>query len=103
MLFGCTKEPLNNLTQEESRIYVTNSDTTVNFSSFKTYSISDSVVVLDNGQAYRDLTPLDQAYIDAVNKYMQQRGYVKVGKSSNPNLGIDVNRIYSTSTGYFGL
>jgi len=100
--FGCTKEPLNNLTQEESRIYVTNSDSTVNFSSFKTYSISDSVVVLDNGTAYRDLTPLDQAYIDAVNKYMQQRGYVKVNKSSNPELGIDVNRIYSTSTGYFG-
>ena len=100
-LFSCTKEPLNNLTQEESRIYVTNADTTINFSAFKTYSISDSVVVLDNGQSYKDLQPSDQAYIDAVNKYMQERGYAKVPRSSNPDIGIDVNRIYNTSTGYY--
>ena len=99
--FGCTKEPLNNLNEEESRIYVTNSDTTVNFGSYKTYSISDSVAVLDNGQSYKELKPVDQAYIDAVNKYMQQRGYVLVSKESNPDLGIDVNRIYNTATGYF--
>ncbi len=100
-LFGCTKEPLNNLTTEESRIYVTNADTTVSFSAFNTYSISDSVVVLDNGQSYKDLQAPDQAYIDAVNKYMQQRGYVKVSKENDPDIGIDVNRIYNTSTGYF--
>lgn len=100
-LFGCTKEPLNNLSQEESRIYVTNADTTINFGSFKTYSISDSVVVLDNGQAYKDLQPSDQAYIDAVNKYMQQRGYVKVAKDAKPDIGVDVNRIYNTATGYY--
>ena len=99
--FGCTKEPLDNLNQEESRIYVTNSDTTVNFGNYKTYSISDSVVVLDNGQAHKDQTPLDQAYIDAVKKYMQERGYLLVPKQSNPDIGIDVNRIYNTSTGYY--
>jgi len=54
-----------------------------------------------NGQAYKDLQPSDQAYIDAVNKYMQQRGYAKVTKESNPDIGIDVNRIYNTSTGYY--
>ena len=101
ILFGCTKEPLNNLNQEESRIYTTNSDTTTNFGNYKTYSISDSVAVLDNGQSYKELKPVDQAYIDAVNKYMQQRGYVLVSKESNPDLGIDVNRIYNTATGYF--
>ena len=100
-LFSCTKEPLNNLTQEETRIYVTNSDTTVNFSAFKTYSIADSASVLNNGQSYKDLTDVDQAYIDAVNKYMQQRGYILVDKNSNPDIGIDVNRIYSTATGYY--
>jgi len=101
ILFGCTKEPLNSLTQEESRIYTTNSDTTTNFGNYKTYSISDSVVVLDNGQSYKDLKPVDQAYIDAVNKYMQQRGYVLVSKENNPDIGIDVNRIYNTTTGYY--
>jgi len=100
--FGCTKEPLNNLNQEESRIYVTNKDSTVSFADYKTYSISDSIVVLDNGSSYRDLSPSDQAYIDAVNKYMQERGYTLVSKESNPDIGVDVNRIYNTSTGYYG-
>jgi hypothetical protein len=99
--FGCTKEPLNNINQEETRIYVTNHDSTVSFSTYKTYSIADSVVVLDNGRSYKDLKPVDQAYIDAVNKYMQQAGYVLVNKQNNPDIGIDVNRIYSTTTGYF--
>jgi hypothetical protein len=98
---GCTKEPLNNLSEEESRIYVTNSDSTVNFANYKTYSISDSVVVLDNGTSYRDLKPVDAAYIDAVKKYMQQRGFVLVSKENNPDVGVNVNRIYNTSTGYF--
>ncbi len=98
--FGCTKEPLNHLTQEESRIYVTNSDSTISFSNYKTYSISDSVAVLNNGGSYKDLTPVDQAYIDAVNKYMQQRGYTLVSKESKPDIGININRIYNTSTGY---
>jgi len=101
ILFGCSKEPLNNLNQEESRIYTTNSDTTTNFGNYKTYSISDSVAVLDNGKSSKELKPVDQAYVDAVNKYMQQRGYVLVSKQDNPDLGIDVNRIYNTSTGYF--
>lgn len=98
---GCTKEPLDNLTQEESRIYVTNSDSTVNFGNYKTYSISDSVVVLDNGSAYKDLTSLDQAYIDAVKKYMEEKGYKLVGKENNPEIGVNVNRIYNTSTGFY--
>jgi len=101
IFFGCTKEPLNNLNQEESRIYITNHDSTADFSSYKTYSISDSVVVLNNGGSYKDLTVVDQAYIDAVNKYMQLKGYALVSKQSNPDIGVDVNRIYNTATGYY--
>lgn len=101
MLFSCTKEPLNNLTQEESRIYVTNSDSTLNFASYKTYSISDSADVLDNGQTYKDLQPVDQAYMDAIKNYMNARGYTLVNKNSNPDLVLNVNRIYNTSTGLY--
>lgn len=101
LFFSCTKEPLNNLTQEESRIYVTNKDSSAAFSNFKTFSISDSADVLDNGQTYKDLTPVDQAYIDAVKKYMQARGYVLVNKDAKPDLGININRIYNTATGYY--
>lgn len=96
---NCTKDPLKGLTNEESRIYITNKDSSVNFSTYKTYYISDSITVLDNGEPTKDLTALDQAYIDAVNKYMQERGFIKVAKEADPDLGININRIYSTSTG----
>ena len=47
-LSSCTKDPLDNMTEEESRIYITNRDSTVSFSSYKTYSIADSVTLIDN-------------------------------------------------------
>jgi hypothetical protein len=96
---GCQKEPLDNLTPEETRIYVTNHDSTADFTTYKTYHLADSVAVIDNGHATKELTATDQAYIDAVNKYMQERGFTKVAKDQNPDLGLTVNRIYQTSTG----
>jgi hypothetical protein len=99
IMTSCTKDPLHHLNAEESRIYVTSFDSSVNFSSYKTYSIADSVGVIDNGHAIKEHTESDQAYIDAVNKYMQLRGYVLVNKNSNPDIAININRIYHTSTG----
>jgi len=95
---GCQKDPLKSLTPEESRIYVTNHDSTVNFSSYKTYNLADSVAVIDNGYATKEKTATDQAYITAVDKYMQERGYTKVTKDQNPDLALTVNRIYQTSS-----
>jgi len=96
---ACTKDPLNHLTPEESRIYVTSYDSSAVFSSYKTYSIADSVTVIDNGIAKKDLSGADAAYIAAVDQNMQQRGYVKVGRNQNPDIAINVSRIYNTSTG----
>lgn len=96
---GCTKEPLNNLNNEESRIYITDHDSSVNFTNYKTFNISDSVAVINNGSVKKQLNDVDVAYINAVTKYMEQDGYMLVTKKQNPDVGVDVNRIISTSTG----
>ncbi len=96
---GCTKQPLDNLSTDESRIYITDHDSTVNFSNYKTYSISDSVAVITNTNSTRELNDVDQAYITAVKKYMDQMGYVLTDKNNNPDVGVDVSRIVSTTTG----
>ena len=96
---SCTKDVVSNLNTDESRIYITDHDSTVNFNNYKTYSISDSVSVINNGQSTRELTDVDQAYITAVEKYMNQDGYTMVTKKDNPDLGVDVSRIYNTTTG----
>ncbi len=96
---SCNKQPVSNLSNEESRIYITDYDSTVNFTNYKTYSISDSVAVINNNGSVKQLLPSDQAYIDAVKKYMLAQGYTLVDKSSKPDVGVDVSRIMSTSTG----
>ena len=96
---ACNKQPLDDLSNEESRIYITDYDSAANFTLYKTYSISDSVAVIDNNQSVKELSTADQAYIDAVKKYMAQMGYTLVDKSSSPDIGVDVSRITNTSTG----
>ena len=98
-LGSCSKDPLGNLSAEDSRIYITDYDTTANFSRFASFSISDSVAVIDNGQVTKQSTETDQAFIAAVKSAMQARGYSLVSKNASPDLGINVNRIYNTSTG----
>lgn len=96
---GCTKDPLNNLTTDESRIYITDHDSSVNFTNYKTYSISDSVAVIENNKSAKQLNDVDMAYLAAVKKYMNQAGYQMVSKDDNPDLAVTVNRIISTQTG----
>jgi hypothetical protein len=96
---SCTKDPVADLSAEETRIYITDHDSSVNFSNYTTYSISDSVAVIENGKSSHELTDVGQAYIDAVKKYMNAAGYQMVAKDDNPDLGVDVNHITNTSTG----
>lgn len=96
---SCSKDPLANLTDEESRIYVTDHDSTASFNTYHTFSISDSVAVINNGTATKEVTATDVAFINAVKSEMQAKGYQLVSRGSSPDLGINVNRIYNTSTG----
>ncbi len=100
ILSSCTKDPIRNLSDDESRIYITNYDSTAQFGAFKTFSISDSVAVISNGELKeKTQTDADAALISAVKDNMQQRGYQLVDKNNNPDLGISVNKIISTQTG----
>ncbi len=96
---SCTKDPVANLSNEESRIYITDHDSSVNFSNYSTYSISDSVAVINNGSSSHESTAVGDAYIAAVKKYMSNAGYTLVSKNDNPDLGVDVTHIINTSTG----
>ena len=99
-LASCTKEPLKNLTAEESRIYITDRDSSVDFSSFKTFSVVDTVSVIDNGQlSGRELTSWDAAILNAVAAEMEERGFTLVARTQNPDLGVNVSRIYNTYNG----
>lgn len=100
VMASCTKDPVNKLSSEETRLYITNHDSTANFSAFTTFSIEDSVAVVNNdhlkGKSY---TPFDSTLIAAIATQMKQMGYTQVSSSQSPSLGINVNNITNTSTG----
>ena len=99
-LSSCAKDPLKNLSNDDSRIYITNYDSTTSFSSFKTYSIADSVAVIDNGTLQKRIAnEAEAAIIQAIKSNMQERGFQLVDKNKNPDLGINVTKIISTQTG----
>lgn len=101
---SCTKEPLRNLTEEESRIYITNRDKSTNFSNFKTYSISDSVYLIDNNKlAGFESRGVDLQTLSAVRAALESRGYLRVNRTASPDIGINVSRLYNTSTSLVNL
>ena len=99
-LVACQKDPLKDLSPAESRIYITNHDSAINFSNFKTFSVADSVGYFqDNQVAGKDLSEFDAAAIAALKSAMQARGFQLVNRTDSPDLGVTVSRIYSTQTG----
>src|SRR5690348_10079066 len=94
LLFGsCGKDALNHLSQEESRIYITNRDSTADFTSFHTFSIVDSVAVIQNNQQEYQRTADDATLLQLIRAEMKDRGYTEVARSDDPDLGINVSRI----------
>ncbi len=94
LLFSsCRKEPLNDMTEEESRIYVTNYDEQADFTTYNTFSIVDSVAVISNRDSKKELTDYDIKLLGNLKSSLQARGYTLVDKSAKPDLAVNVTRI----------
>src|SRR3954463_13677648 len=84
---SCSKDPLKDMTDEESRIYVTNRADSVDFSTYSTFSIADSVAVISNaGANERALTDYDKKLIADVSAAMVAKGYKLVSRTAKPDL-----------------
>ena len=102
VLNGCKKDPLKNLSNDDSRIYISNYDSTINFASYKTYSIADSALVMeDNHFLGRVHGNYETAVISQLKQLMQQRGYTLVDTSAKPDLAINVSEVINTQTTIF--
>lgn len=103
ILGGCSKDAVSKLSADESRLYITNHDSTADFSSFKTFSISDSVDVISNNHLRgKTRTSFDSLLISSVAGIMAQRGYTQVTNDAKPDLGINVSNMISSYTVVYG-
>jgi hypothetical protein len=98
-LSSCSKDPLKDMTDEESRIYITNRADSTDFTSYKTFSVTDSVAVAtsDGGQM-RALTDYDKKLIADVAAQLTARGYTQVSVEAKPDLAVNLTRIDNSYT-----
>ena len=98
---SCRKDAIENLEGNESIVYITEHDSTVNFSNFQTFKVADSVSVIQDGQFQRrDYTAYDSSLIAAIRQVMIQRGFqLETNAAIPPDIGINVSRITTAYTG----
>jgi hypothetical protein len=99
-MVGCRKDPVKNLNEEEQRIYVVNRDQSVNFNSYRTFSIADRVVVVDGNSSSQQSTSADQALMQQLNSALQGRGFQPAASNTTADFGVQISRIIRTSTGF---
>ncbi|PZP50355.1 MAG: DUF4136 domain-containing protein [Pseudopedobacter saltans] len=98
---SCTKDPLNDMSYEDSRVYITQKSDSADFSSYSTFYIADSVAVINGNASKKSYNSVDSAYIAATVKYLTAAGYTRTMDTANADLGVTVNKIISYSTGYY--
>ncbi len=96
-LFSCSKDPLSGLSDSDSQIFVTNHDNQANFKLYKTFSVVDSVQVVEDNYSGTGLTSLDRAMLIRIIDNMEKLGYKYVLASAKPDVGINLARITNTS------
>jgi hypothetical protein len=94
---SCTNDPLADLSIEDSQVFITNKDDTVNFKAYKTYSIADSVSVIQNNVRKSALTSLDRAMLVQLAENLERLGYQYVPADSLPDVGVSLSRVQNTS------
>lgn len=96
---ACAPDPLDDLTVEDTQVFITNYEPTTNFASYQTFSLADTVYVIRNQQTGVSTSSQDYQALDRVVSTLKQRGYSRVGRQAKPDLGVNIARISETQTG----
>ena len=94
ILGGCHPEP-DSKTLFDDLVVSTNYDTEANFGSYLTYAIpTDTIGLVSNTSNDTIITAKESDFprpvLDAIRSNLDARGYTRVGRNENPDLGINV-------------
>ncbi|WP_025763959.1 DUF4136 domain-containing protein [Dyadobacter tibetensis] len=93
---ACSKDPISDLSTEESLVYYTNRDKAANFQQYKTFSVSDSILVVQNNRSGYALTNFDRDLLSGLIDNMKELGYTYVGPNDKPDIGLTASYISNT-------
>lgn len=95
---SCSKYPPDVSRVQQDLVVYTQVDIQKNFNQFKTFAIVDSIAYIDNKDSGHVNNAEVQPILDRIIMNMQNRGFIKVDKGADPDLGITVSVIKTTST-----
>lgn len=95
-LVSCNNDPINDLSTDESLVYITNRDTQADYKQYKTFSIVDSVLVVENNRSGTALTEIDKDLLGRIITNMQNLGYTFVAPADKPDVGINAAWVTNT-------
>lgn len=101
LAISCRKDVGNNISDAESRVYITKHDSTFNVANYQTFRIADSVSVIKDGNFVKHAyNTYDSTMIAALKQIMIQRGFqLQTSHTKTPDIGINVSRIITDYTG----
>jgi len=85
-------DPLTELSAAEKDMIITNHNNAVNFADYKTYAIVDTVRVVSKNanDTLKNKSKVSDLILGNVNAELQKDGFVKVNRTDNPDVGINV-------------
>lgn len=98
-LVSCRDQALNDLSSDESRVYITNYDRAVDFGQFNTFSLPDSVVIESNDRVRTSLSSLENRFVEQLASTLTSRGFQRVSIGQPADLGVAVIRVNNRYTG----
>lgn len=98
-LTACRENAINDLSPEDSPVYITNYDRSVNFSQYKTFSLPDSVIIQSNDSYATVKNSLSDRFISNVASALTTKGFQRVEKGQTADLGVAIIRINNLYTG----
>jgi len=96
---GCTPNPLDDLSVADSQVFITNYNRNVNFNNYATFSIPDSVQVVNNNQVGYANDNFSLALINRTVQNLESSGFRRVARNQQPELGVNITYLRQTQTG----
>lgn len=98
VLTGCQRDPVADLSAEDSQVFLTNHTNTA-FTQYKTFSIPDSLLLVENGKTTPTVETVALMFLDQVAQNLTSRGFKRVAASQNPDLIVTPAYVINSQTG----
>lgn len=101
LLFSCfDSDPLKNYSDDDSRMYISNYDKKINYKSYETFYVADSIFILNDDRVRVSIRPSNTTFIKIFRDKLEAKKYKYVGKNQNPDLGIVISRVNNSKIGF---